>query len=383
MNVPKNSVSQIAADRQEKAASLVNKTGFSSARLVSRFFKYYLVTLVCQLLPDSRITKCGKLIIPGRNGVEVWYSDERKRARLGNLCVCGLIWICPVCASRISEQRSRMLKAGMDGAHVVPLLITFTMSHGYRQRLKPNLEALTDAYKDLTHGRAWVGFAERYGWLTSVRALEVTHGENGWHPHLHVLAFLKQPLHYDEAFMFDIQLSDMWRGQLARRGASASAERGVDVRTANKDAAAYVAKFGREPLLSADGKSAWGIERELTKAVVKNARWNGRTPWALLSDYGQGDQQAGALFVEYSEAFRNHKQLVIPPAARELLGIDDVPDAELADAPLSEVERLLWRLTIDQWKRVLYADQLEGLMQIADSGDARILEAWLHTTGVM
>ena len=251
------------------------------------------------------------------------------------------------------------------------------MSHGASQRLKPNLDALTDAYKALTHGRAWIGFEERYGWLTSVRALEVTHGENGWHPHLHVLAFMKQPLHYDEAFMFDLTLSELWITRLASQNASADIAHGVDIRTAKKDAIEYVAKFGREPT----GK--WGIERELTKAVTKNARWNGRTPWALLDDYRQGDQHAGALFVEYASAFKGRKQLVVNKDARELLKIDDVTDAELAQAPLSPIERLLGQLDVNQWKRVLLADLRGDLMAVANTGSADQLARWLASVGVM
>jgi len=376
VNISQQIISQ--AEPENSAVSLGNNTVFSSTRPLPRFFKYALQKSVCQLMPESRVTACLKLIIPGREGVDVLYSDERQRARLGNLCTCGLIWICPVCASRISEGRSHLLSAAMKAAHVNPLLITFTMAHGASQRLAPNLAALTDAYKGLTHGRAWVGFEERFGWITAIRALEVTHGDNGWHPHIHVLAFMKQPLHYDEAFMLDMTLSELWIARLASQNASADIAHGVDIRTAKKDAIEYVAKFGRESA----GK--WGIERELTKAVTKNARFSGsRTPWALLDDYRQGDQHAGALFVEYADAFKGRKQLVTPNAARDLLKIADITDTELAAAPLSPVERILVQLDVNQWKRVLLADLRDDLMTVANTGSADQLAAWLTRVGVL
>jgi len=375
MNVPPQIISQIAAD---EVVSLGNNRVFSSTRPLPRFFKYALQKSVCQLMPESNVTACLKLIIPGRVGVPVLYSDEQQRARLGNLCTCGLIWICPVCASRISEGRSHLLSAAMMAAHVNPLLITFTMSHGASQRLAPNLTALIDAYERLTSGRAWVGFTDRFGWITAIRALEVTHGDNGWHPHIHVLAFMKQPLHYDEQFMLDMTLSELWITRLASQNASADIAHGVDIRTAKKDAIEYVAKFGRE----SPGK--WGIERELTKAVTKNARFSGsRTPWALLDDYRQGDQHAGALFVEYADAFKRRKQLVTPNAARELLKMADITDVELAAAPLSPVERLLVQLDTNQWKRVLLADLRDDLMIVANTGSADQLAAWLTGVGVL
>jgi len=266
----------------------------------------------------------------------------------------------------------------MKAAHVNPLLITFTMSHGASQRLAPNLDALLDAYKGLTHGRMWVGFEERFGWITAIRALEVTHGDNGWHPHIHALAFMKQPLHYDEQFMFDTTLSELWIARLASQNASADIAHGVDIRTAKKDAIEYVAKFGR----GSSGK--WGIERELTKAVTKNARGKaGRTPWALLDDYRQGDQHAGALFIEYADAFKLRKQLVTPNAARDLLKMTDISDAELAAAPLSPIERLLVQLDVHQWKRVLLADLRDDLMIVANTGSADQLAVWLMRVGVL
>jgi len=368
----------IAATLPEKSpVSLGNNRTFGSFTSKSRLTRYFLQGLVAQLMPYTNVTTCLKLIIPGRVGVPVLYSDEKQRARLGNLCTCGLIWICPVCASRISEGRSALLSAAMSAVQVNPVLITFTMSHGASQRLAPNLAALTDAYKALTHGSVWIGFEQRYGWITAIRALEVTHGDNGWHPHMHVLAFLKQPLHYDEQPFFDLQLSELWLKRLASKGASASAKHGVDVRTAKKDAIDYVAKFGR------DSRGKWGLERELTKAVTKNARWKGRTPWALLSDYGKGDQQSGALFVEYADAFKGRKQLVTPNAARELLNMKQVTDGQLAAAPLSEIERVLIRLDVQQWKRVLLSDLRADLILVANTGSADQLAAWLMRVGVL
>lgn len=384
MNIPTKIISQVEPEKSvivaaDEAVSLGIYTENSSAASLSRFLRYALQKAVCELLPESRVTACLKLIIPGREGVDVLYSDERQRARLGNLCMCGLRWICPVCASRISEGRSALLSAAMKAVQVNPLLITFTMSHGASQRLAPNLDALLDAYKGLTHGRMWQSFKERYGWLTSIRALEVTHGDNGWHPHIHVLAFMKQPLHYDEQFMMDVTLSELWIARLGTQNASADAAHGVDIRTAKKDAIEYVAKFGREP----SGK--WGIERELTKAVTKNARWKGRTPFALLNDYYfQADRHAGNLFREYEAALKGHVQLVISKDARELLHLKEVTDNELADGSVTEFdERLMRTLDKAQWTRVLFGDLKIELLKVASTGSSDQLAAWLMRVGVL
>jgi len=384
VNISQQIISQVepkksaVVDAEKSAVSLGIYTVSASTNRLNRYWRYYLQRAACDLLPGSRVNTCLKLIIPGCSGVDVLYSDEKRRARYGNLCMCGLIWICPVCASRISEGRSELLRAAMSHKQVNPLLITFTMSHGASQRLAPNLDALSDAYRALTTGRAWQSFKERYGWLTSIRALEVTHGDNGWHPHLHVLAFMKQPFHYDEQITFDLELTDLWRKQLASKGASASREHGVDVRTAKKDAIEYVAKFGHE------STGQWGIERELTKAVTKNARKHGRTPFALLNDAAQGDQHAGDLFREYDAAFKGRKQLVVNKDARELLNLKDVSDAQLLAAPIDEAhDRLMRTLDKKQWIRCLVGDLKIELLKVASTGSDEELAAWLMRVGVL
>src|SRR5260370_26666674 len=55
------------------------------------------------LLPDERVAFCMRRI--QATAVDVLYSPQNQTAHFGGLMVCGSIWVCPLCAARISEYR--------------------------------------------------------------------------------------------------------------------------------------------------------------------------------------------------------------------------------------------------------------------------------------
>src|SRR4051794_16390042 len=55
------------------------------------------------LLPDERVAFCMRRI--QATTVDVLYSPQHKSAHYGGLMVCGSVWVCPLCAAKISEHR--------------------------------------------------------------------------------------------------------------------------------------------------------------------------------------------------------------------------------------------------------------------------------------
>jgi hypothetical protein len=321
-----------------------------------------------------------QIVIPGRRGVDVLHSLELMRAVYGNLCACHSVWNCPVCASSISEQRALLLDAGIRASKVTPALITLTMRHNADQPLKANLTALKAAYKILMQSKWGDNFRGRFWWLSSISAVEVTYGENGWHPHLHILGLFQYKLPAEYWANLEIELSERWINQLRGQGADADKTHGVDVKQTFGEVAEYLSKFGRAPTVK-----NWTPAREMTKAVVKQGRLGGRTPWALLVDYAQGDQQSGQLFIEYANAFKGTKQLNISSTAKKLLGLDKIinDDKALAKQALSVFDHVLMTLNRDQWNRVLLSDQRQPLLEQAASGDINALNDWLSSVGIL
>lgn len=330
------------------------------------------------LMPKERVGICLKRPIPGIRSVKVMHSPSVSKSHYKNLQVCGSVWMCPVCASKITERRREELTSALRASDFQPMLITFTLRHHAGDKLVLLLKALMAAFDGFKSGNAWQRARKRFGWIGSIRSTEVTHGVNGWHPHLHDLVLLETPLTAEKLANFTDFLKTRWSMVLARQGRDATWEHGVDVRTGDNDIADYVAKFGRLPTVK-----AWSLEHELTKAPVKKGHRDGRTAYQLLADSMAGDEIAGRLFIEYARAFKGKKQLVWSKGLRALLGLldEEMTDEEIA-AESREAAFVLLFLNLDQWKVVVYNDLRAELLREASSGDRNQVVTWLAELGI-
>lgn len=306
--------------------------------------------------------------------VRLMFSPSVHRAHYKNLMVCGSVWMCPICAAKISERRRSDLSSAIARTELNPVLVTFTLSHNRDDKLKNVVRDLTKSYANVREGKAWETFKRRENIVGSVRALEVTHGANGWHPHLHILYFVRGEVGEERIKKF---FWDRWHRSLLRNKRTATSAHGIDVRVARDDVGDYVTKFGHEPI-----KTRWGVEHELTKSPAKIARAGGRSPLQLLADYAAGDKQAGALWKEYALTFKGQRQLVWSKGLRSLLGLGtEKSDAEIAKETREDAV-LLAALGLDVWRVVLGNDARGELLEVAHSGNADAVWQFLATLGV-
>ncbi len=272
------------------------------------------------------------------------------KAHYGGLMSCCLVWDCPVCASKVSQRRRNELsevvaKHRANGGHL--LLVTYTFSHTKHDDLAVMMERLLKAFNAMKQQRSYSALKQDSGVIGTVRALEVTNGQSGWHPHIHEIWFLESEppaLDYLKRSIFRV-----WESQCIKKSLGVpSFTHGVDVKDGTH-ASKYVSK--------------WGIEDELTKAHAKKAK-SGFSPFQLLDLYSSGDkatkEQAGALFAEYSGVFRGKRQLCWSRGLRkhfELL--PELTDSQIAlEQP--ESAYLLGKLELEQWSKVL---QYRGSMR--------------------
>jgi len=157
------------------------------------YTRFYLQTLARELLPKERVAQCLRMIVPGINQVDVMLHPTKQKATYRNLITCARLWFCPVCASRITEERAKELTLATarwhDSGGFVAML-TLTLRHNSYQPLGEVLKTLREAHRRFKSGRTFKTMQADYGWSGSVTTLEVTHGGSGWHPHLHELVFL-------------------------------------------------------------------------------------------------------------------------------------------------------------------------------------------------
>lgn len=315
--------------------------------------RFWLQECASTLLSGERVASCMRFIVPNKNHVEVLKVAGGKRATYRNLAVCGSIWHCPVCASRISEKRKKELHTALKNWNGSVVMVTYTMRHTGLMPLTDVLNSLSEAYRMTKSGRVFQELKEHYLWEGSVRALEVTHGRHGWHCHIHELVFVaKHGRTPEENRLTDVQVGQLkftlgkrWRDMLQKQGKSASDTHGLDVRTADNEISDYVSKFGREPL-----QGRWDMSHEITKQVVKKGKdGENRTPMQILFDYGEGDDLSGRIWKTYAHAFKGKNQLVWSKGMRDKLKLGvEQSDAEIAEetppefSPFSTISSRQW-----------------------------------------
>lgn len=149
-------------------------------------------------LQVPRPTKCGHTLcgVAVGDGTRLHHVEVRlsgNGASFAGLVRCGSIWACPVCggalrAAKAAEVEKLVAWHGSDRA----ALGSFTVKHALGNDLKETARGMARAWSRVINGTPWKKYAARWGIEGMVRALEVTHGEHGWHPHLHVVFLLSE-----------------------------------------------------------------------------------------------------------------------------------------------------------------------------------------------
>lgn len=307
----------------------------------------------------------GKLTIRRRPS-----ASGESGAWFDGLMTCKNVWLCPVCSKRVSEHRARELNEAVKAAEargLVVALVTLTFAHTAGEALRDNLQRFVKALSRSRSGRDWHALQERYSPLGYVRALEVTHGGNGWHPHAHELWFLPAGT---DADAFAAAYRAQWERSLDHAGLSGN-EHAFRYDAARGSIAAYVAKYGREP--------RWGPGRELAKNAHKRGRGRHLTPWQLLAMARDGDQDARALFLDYAAAFKGRRQLQWSPRLRSALALAEaLSDAEAAEVVPDDSE-VVCTLTDDEWWTVRMNRAEADVLVIAARGSGEDVLAYVRS----
>lgn len=267
-------------------------------------------------------------------------------------------------------------------------MLTFTVQHESAQALTELIGLLKDAYTDFRNGKQWDKLKARLKIEGTVQGKEITHGANGWHPHLHVLFFSSMPaLPVDEAADF---LKKRWQRMVIKHGGYCTYENGLKVSVSTDSALAlYPDKDDLSEIVTDDtpsftGKKSWTIASELAKSSAKLGKDGGRTPLQLVIAAMTGDTQAGTLWWEYFDAMKGQRQLWWSQGLKEKLGItDDLTDEDIAHAALDdELEFMLLSdeilAAINKHERGQNARGV--LLEIASAG--KVDQVWHFLTGL-
>ena len=309
------------------------------------------------ILKGQRACNC----LRTRIASEVAVVQSKTSTRYLGLMVCGSVWHCPVCASRITEHRRTELyditQRHFD-RHIygVLVMVTNTIPHGRHDNMAALLARFTDAEKHYRRSHPMRALRKRIQLIGTVRGLEWTYGlEHGSHPHTHTLWFLPGPVDHKA---LQAELSVLWRKACVKVGL-------------------------REPdphagLMVTDGRvypAKWGIDHELTKLHTKRGV-KGLTPWDLLRWYiREPNAQAAALFNEYARVFKGKRQLSYSNGLKALYRIEEITDQAIAEG--TEEGQLVCTLTPRQWYHVCKHKARGIVLHLAEKGGAEAVMSYV------
>lgn len=273
------------------------------------------------LLQEERVRRCGT----SRCAQQVDIHRSDKGAHFVGVETCGSVWHCPVCAAKIAETRREEVAQAIEGAKAIggsSYMLTLTMRHAHDDPLAFLKEHIVNGWRKVQNRRAYRALKSEFGVLGTIRAIEVTHGQNGWHPHLHILFVFEGPLLERDIAHVEQTLFGIWIDVLAKSGGGYVSVDALDFREAS--ASDYITK--------------WGADRELVKGQEKLGNGS-RTPWQLLEDVKK-DKRAGALFREYAETFKGSRQLTWSKGLKALFEIGEIDDLQAAAERTESDEQL-------------------------------------------
>lgn len=314
--------------------------------------RYALQSVAKKALPTERVSKCLRFV--ASSDVSVWQHLKTKKAFYGGLQVCGSVWHCPICASKISEKRRLELQQAFElykneGGNIAFLTLTF--SHKKFDSLKDILDKFTQASRRFKSGRNYQRIKSMMDIEGTIKGLEVTYSNNnGFHPHTHEIIFYKNKI---DLKLLEDMLYQLYKSACDFYGLKITRKRGLTLQS-GKDANDYLSKFG---------KGNWTLEQEMTKAHIKKGKnEKSLTPFDFLKFYFETeDKKYLQLFREYAHVFKGKRQLVWSKGLKSRFIVEDKTDAELANEKIEDAD-LLGNISFEDWKLIIYYDDRSKLL---------------------
>jgi hypothetical protein len=331
-----------------------------------------------------RLVGCGAWRRPDAEAVLVGL-DEHGEAHLAGVQSCGSVWACPVCSASIRQGRSVQVQQAAL-AHLAAggglAFVTLTVPHDRGDALAELLDGVIVGWNAIRkHRGVKRASAAAGGWSDYIRAVEITDGVNGWHPHLHVLLFLERPGEALALKALESAMHAAWSAFAVSRGRRAPALGiGVRLQAVSNDStgaatlASYLTKIQDE-----DGVDrALGLE--MARGDLKSGRGRGSMhPFELIDRARAGDRRAIARWREYEQATKGRRCIEWSRSLKKRydIGSDEnlaTPDPT-ALLPVHRFNELDWALVCRnraQW-RVLVAAEDYG-----SAGVERVLKSLLY-----
>jgi len=246
------------------------------------------------------------------------------------------VWACPVCNARI--QAVRRLEVGTALAWALrdggAAFGAYTLRHHASSSLDGTWRGLSKCWEAVARDKSVRQLRARLGLLGTIRASECTHGQNGWHPHLHPVHLFAAPVSDADVRALHVVQFRAWSAAADRLGFDAPVLGAQDLHrvggaSAHAELGDYFTKASYAPEPQAVG---WEMTSTQTKSRTRAAE--SRTPWDLLSAVHQeGDADALDLWHTWERDSKGKRALTWSRGLRDLVGLnDEASDEDIAAA---------------------------------------------------
>jgi hypothetical protein len=249
-----------------------------------------------------------------------------------------------IAVGRADEIRTLLEKH--RAARGAAYMLTLTLPHDAGDELRPMRRHVSRAWQFVQSGAPWKRWKKRIGFFGSVRALEVTHGASGWHPHLHVLLLTEGKLREQTQLELVEFVLARWKKAIGRpnkdngvRYREPTAEHGVTLTESHRDD--YIAKLG--------------LADEIVNGTLKTGRHGGRTPLQILHDvtFAVGSEleqrRSARLWLEYADEMFGARQLTWSKGLKEAYTIPEQTELELAGQEETDAHEELYHFADADW----------------------------------
>lgn len=330
-----------------------------------RSIRYKLLQISQHILPNThRVNSCLRYRINKDDDIKILKHADHNCNHYGNLIRCGSVWLCPVCSAKISEIRRLELQQAKenwlgDGGYVY--MLTLTTPHYHDTDLEQLLDGQAKALKLFWGGREAEQIRADLGMIGHIRAFEITNGQNGFHPHYHILLFTRVNLDDDKIYKkFGKRFSKRWQNSCVQAGLKKpTLKHGCQLQNGSC-AFEYINKFAddgfeypefdgfishsasKDPSkikVKMPENGRWNSSHELTKAHSKKGNKESLTPFDFLRNYNENPAKYGKLFKIYADATKGKAQLFWSHGLKKLLGVGETTDQQAAENPnISEIQ---------------------------------------------
>lgn len=203
------------------------------------------------------IMKCGTGVIKQKGNSSLVYviSNNQNSARFHGTTTCRNPWFCPVCAPKVMAARSTDIACAIDALktwhHQSACMITLTIPHTKDMSCKDTFNILQTAWRKFTRENnanylskyklkstgevkyykkdrgAYANFKCDLQIVHHIKTWEFTYGDNGFHPHMHILYWVPDKL-FNKIKDYEEKLLDKWWYEIKKETLRYYAAKGVD-----------------------------------------------------------------------------------------------------------------------------------------------------------